>query len=60
MGGEQRQSDSETSMTQCPELSINEMLNDPIVHALMASDRVNPGELQQLLRSIAEHLQRSA
>ena len=42
-------------MAKCPELSINEMLSDPIVRAMMASDRVNLGELQHLLRSIAEH-----
>jgi hypothetical protein len=39
-------------MTQCSELSVDELLSDPIVHALMASDRVDPRELQQLLRSI--------
>jgi hypothetical protein len=49
-------SNHETAMAKCPELSINEMLSDPIVRAMMASDRVNLGELQHLLRSIAEHL----
>jgi hypothetical protein len=47
-------------MAKCPELSINEMLSDPIVSAMMASDRVNLGELQHLLRSIAEHLRMRA
>jgi len=32
------------------------MLNDPIVRDLMASDGVDLGELQRLLRSIAENL----
>ena len=50
----------ETAMARCPELSINEMLSDPIVRAMMASDRVNLGELQHLLRSIAEHLRTRA
>ena len=47
-------------MAKFPELSINEMLSDPIVRAMMASDRVNLGELQHLLRSIAEHLRMRA
>ena len=53
-------SNHETAMAKCPELSINEMLSDPIVRAMMASDRVNLGELQHLLRSIAEHLRMRA
>jgi len=40
-------------MAQCPEPSVEEMVNDPIVRALMASDGVYPGDLQRLLRSIA-------
>jgi hypothetical protein len=44
------------AMVKCPEPSVDEMMNDPIVRALMAADGVDPGELQQLLRLIAEHL----
>jgi GTP cyclohydrolase III len=40
----------------CSEPSVDEMLNDPIVRAVMASDGVDLGELQRLLRSIAENL----
>jgi hypothetical protein len=43
-------------MTQCSEPSVDDMLNDPIVRALMASDGVDLEELQRLLRSIAENL----
>ena len=43
-------------MTPCSEPSIHDMLNDPIVRALMASDGVDLGELQRLLQSIAENL----
>jgi hypothetical protein len=43
-------------MTQCSEPSVDDMLNDPIVRALMASDGVDLGELQRLLQSIAENL----
>jgi len=40
-------------MAQYPDPSVDEMVNDPIVRALMESDRVNPEHLQRLLRSIA-------
>jgi hypothetical protein len=43
-------------MLPCPELSIGEMLSDPIVRALMAADGVDPEELRALLRSVAERL----
>jgi hypothetical protein len=43
-------------MTQCSEPSIHDMLNDPIVRALMAADGVDPRQLRRLLRSIAESL----
>ncbi|MFZ0238483.1 MAG: hypothetical protein WAL37_14160 [Xanthobacteraceae bacterium] len=35
-------------------MSINEMLADPIVGALMAADGVVPDQLRALLRSVAE------
>jgi len=40
-------------MAQRSEPSVDEMVNDPIVRALMASDGVDLGDLQRLLRSIA-------
>jgi hypothetical protein len=49
-------SDGETAMTQCPEPSIDEMVDDPIVRALMAADGVIPRQLRRLLRSIAGNL----
>jgi hypothetical protein len=47
-------------MPQCPEISIDEMLTDSIVRALMAADSVDPKELKALLRSIARHLRSRA
>jgi hypothetical protein len=44
------------TVTQCSEPFIDEMLNDPIVRALMAADGVDPRQLRRLLRSIAENL----
>jgi len=37
--------------------SIDEILSDPLVRALMAADGVDAEELRALLRSIAERLQ---
>src|SRR3977135_3062736 len=45
--------DGETAMAPCPEPSVDEMVDDPIVRALMAADGVNPRQLRRLLRSIA-------
>jgi hypothetical protein len=47
-------------MLQCPELSIEEMLTDPIVRALMTADDVIPEELQALVHSVAEYLRASS
>lgn len=44
------------TVTQISEPSFDEMMNDPIIRALMAADGVDPRELQQLLRLIAENL----
>jgi len=43
-----------------PEPSIEEMLADPIVRALMTADGVRADELEALLRSIAKRLQTAA
>jgi GTP cyclohydrolase III len=40
----------------CSEPSVDEMVDDPIVRALMAADGVDPRQLRRLLRSIAENL----
>jgi hypothetical protein len=37
----------------CQELTLGEMLADPIVRALMDADRVDPAELEAALRSVA-------
>ena len=42
-----------------PEPSIEEMLADPIVRALMTADGVRADELEALLRSIAKRLRAS-
>ena len=39
------------------EPSIDTMLSDPIVRAVMAADGVDPEELRNLLHSVAERLQ---
>jgi hypothetical protein len=49
-------SDGETAMAQCPEPSVDDMVDDPIVRALMAADGVDRRQLRRLLRSIAENL----
>jgi hypothetical protein len=49
-------SDGETAMAQCPEPSVDDMVDDPIVRALMAADGVDRRQLRRLLRSIAESL----
>lgn len=41
-------------MPQCSETSIDEMLEDPLVRALMVADRVDSEELRALLRSVAD------
>ena len=46
-------------MAESRELSIGEMLADPIVCVLMTADGVDRGELEALLRSIAK-LRRAA
>ena len=43
-------------MAKFHELSVAEMLADPIVRALMAADGVADDELQALLRSVARSL----
>jgi hypothetical protein len=43
-----------------PEPSIDELLADPIVRALMAADGVRASELEALLRSVAKRLRASA
>jgi hypothetical protein len=43
-------------MPGCQELSIKEMLADPVVHALMSADGVDADELEVLLCSVANLL----
>jgi hypothetical protein len=44
-------------MPECSEPSIDELLADPLIRALMTADDVDPDELRALLRSAAERLQ---
>jgi hypothetical protein len=46
-------------MPGCRELSIKEMLADPVVRALMSADGVQADELEALLRSVANLRARS-
>jgi hypothetical protein len=46
-------------MVQCRELTIAEMLADPIVIALMAADRVQVKDARQFLIDAAEPLARA-
>jgi hypothetical protein len=39
------------------EPTIDDLLSDPIVRAVMAADDVDPDKLRDLLRSVAERLQ---
>jgi len=41
------------------EPSIDDLLSDPIIRAMMAADRVDPDKLRDLLRSVAERLRAS-
>jgi hypothetical protein len=43
-----------------PEPSIEEMLAEPIIRALMTADGIRTDELEALLRSIAKRLQAGA
>jgi hypothetical protein len=47
-------------MVKHPEPSVEEMLAEPIVRALMTADGVRTDELTALLRSIAKRLQAGA
>jgi hypothetical protein len=38
------------------EPSLLDLLKDPLIEMLMASDRVDPHELHQLLTQVSEHL----
>jgi predicted acylesterase/phospholipase RssA len=48
-----RRCDNEAAMPGCRELSIKEMLADPVVRALMSADGVHGNELGELLCSVA-------
>jgi hypothetical protein len=41
------------------EPSIDDLLSDPIIRAVMTADGVDPDKLRDLLRSVAERLQAS-
>lgn len=43
-------------MPESPEPSVEELLADPIIRALMAADGVDPDELRALLQATAESL----
>jgi hypothetical protein len=41
------------------DLTIDELLDDPLTHAIMRADRVNPAELRAMLRALAAPAARS-
>ncbi|WP_157100421.1 hypothetical protein [Rhodoplanes sp. Z2-YC6860] len=47
-------------MLESPEPSIDELLTDPLIRALMAADGVDPDELRALLYSAAERVRACA
>jgi hypothetical protein len=48
----------EFAMPRWDEASVDEMVADPIVRALMAADRVNPNQLKRLMRSVQHAIER--
>jgi hypothetical protein len=42
------------------ELTLREVLADPMIRALMSADRVNPGKLEACLNALSERLRRRA
>jgi len=42
------------------ELTLREVLADPLVRALMKADRVNPGKLEACLSAVGERLRKRA
>jgi hypothetical protein len=47
-------------MTACHHLSIDDLLGDPMTHAIMQADRVDPAELEAMLRALAARGARGA
>ena len=43
-------------MNRCPDLTVKEIVADPIVRALMSADRVDTAAFEALLRSVAKRL----
>jgi hypothetical protein len=46
--------------TCCDELTIDGLLRDPLTHAIMKADRVDPSELEAILRALAARIARPA
>jgi hypothetical protein len=38
------------------ELTIDDLLRDPLTHAIMKADRVDPSELEAMLRALATRI----
>jgi hypothetical protein len=49
---------AESAMPECRELSLEEMLLDPIVRAVMAADGVDPDDVRALTRAVAKRRMR--
>jgi hypothetical protein len=42
------------------DLTIDELLSDPVTRAVMKADRVDPSELETMLRALAPRFERAA
>ena len=42
--------------TACQEMTLRSALSDPLIRTVMAADKVDPGELESMLRQIAEQI----
>lgn len=42
--------------TACQEMTLRSALSDPLIRTVMAADKVDPGELESMLRGIAEQI----
>ena len=42
--------------TACQEMTLRSALSDPLIRTVMAADNVDPGELESMLRRIAEQI----
>ena len=44
----------EAGCQRCQELTLHSALSDPLIRSVMAADNVDPGELELMLRRVAD------